>query len=59
MAVPKKKTSTMKKKLRRSHHALKKVNFITCTQCGEPMLIHRVCPQCNTYRGKRVIKASE
>ncbi len=59
MAVPKKKTSTMKKKLRRSHHALKKANFITCVQCGEPTLIHRVCPKCNTYRGKKVIIESQ
>ena len=52
MPVPKKRTSSSKRDMRRSHHALSKVGTITCGKCGEKKLPHTVCASCGTYRGK-------
>ena len=56
MAVPKKKTSKSKRDMRRSHDRVKMPNVTLCPQCHEPVLPHRVCVQCGTYRGKTIIK---
>ena len=42
MAVPKRKTSTSKKKMRRSHHRLSKVNIIEDKKSGEYKLSHHI-----------------
>lgn len=54
MGVPKKRRSYTRRHKRRTHHALKTVTLATCTNCGEPVMPHRICPHCNFYRGKRV-----
>jgi large subunit ribosomal protein L32 len=55
MAVPKKKTSKSRQRMRRSHDALSAPNLSACPQCGEPKLPHRVCPSCGQYRGRQVL----
>jgi large subunit ribosomal protein L32 len=57
MAVPKKKTSPSRRNMRRSHHALKGVKPIECSNCGERKLPHHVCKSCGTYDGREVIEA--
>jgi large subunit ribosomal protein L32 len=37
-------------KRRRSHHALKPKNLATCTKCGKPVLQHKACAFCGTYK---------
>jgi large subunit ribosomal protein L32 len=59
MPVPKKKTSKSKRDMRRSHHALTKPVASICPQCGEKKLMHQVCPNCGTYRGRKVITEKE
>jgi len=54
MPVPKKKTSSSKRDMRRSHHALTKPNTIKCSTCGEQKLPHQVCTSCGTYKGRKV-----
>ena len=54
MAVPKRRVSKMKKGLRRSHLALNVPGMVTCSNCGELKLSHRVCPECGYYNGKQV-----
>ena len=49
MAVPKRRVSKMKKGLRRSHLALNVPGMVTCSNCGELTLSHRVCPSCGFY----------
>ena len=56
MAVPKRKTSPSKRNMRRSHHALKAVGPIECSNCGERKLPHHVCKSCGHYDGRDVIK---
>jgi large subunit ribosomal protein L32 len=52
VGVPKKRRSYTRRHLKRAHHALGKISLVTCTNCGEPTLPHRVCPHCNHYKGK-------
>ncbi len=40
---------------RRSHHALKSVNFAKCENCKELKRHHTVCSSCGFYRGKKVL----
>lgn len=49
MAVPVKKTTKARKRARRSHHALKPVAFVYCSNCSEPVRNHTECPACGTY----------
>ncbi len=58
MAVPKKRTSVSRKKMRRSHHHLARTFANVCSNCGEPVLRHRACTACGQYRGKQVLAVS-
>ena len=56
MAVPKKRTSKSRKRMRRAHDALTAPNLSACPRCGEPKLPHRVCGSCGHYRGRQVFE---
>ncbi|MBT4989602.1 MAG: 50S ribosomal protein L32 [Rickettsiales bacterium] len=53
MAVPKKKTSTSKRNMRRSHDKIKPINVIFNKETGEPQLAHQV--SVDGYYGKRQV----
>jgi large subunit ribosomal protein L32 len=55
MAVPKKKTSKSKVRMRRSHDHIKPVGISFCKMCGKACLPHHICRACNTYNGRRVL----
>lgn len=40
---------------RRSHHALKKTNFTSCSHCKALKKPHVVCSACGHYKGKKVL----
>ena len=50
MAVPKRRTSKSKKRLRRGHHTGAGMRTQACPRCGSPKLPHRVCDSCGYYR---------
>jgi large subunit ribosomal protein L32 len=54
MAVPKKRTSSSKRNMRRAHDSLVAPTSIVCPQCGSFMQRHRACPSCGYYRGRKV-----
>ncbi len=54
MAVPFRRTSKMKKRLRRTHFKLSVPGMTACPKCGEMKLSHRVCKECGSYKGKEV-----
>ena len=55
MAVPFRKVSKTRKRMRRSHNALTAVGTTKCPNCGEAIKPHRVCPKCGYYKDvKRV-----
>jgi large subunit ribosomal protein L32 len=55
MAVPKRKTSKSKRNMRRSHHALERVNVIIDKTTGEYRLPHQMCNVEKTYNGRQVV----
>ena len=55
MAVPKRKTSISRKKMRRSHHKLTTVNIIEDIKSGEYKLSHHVDLKTGYYNGKKIL----
>ncbi|MDR0868904.1 MAG: 50S ribosomal protein L32 [Planctomycetota bacterium] len=58
MAVPRLKTSKMKKRQRRSHHALVAPNFGECPRCNAQKLPHCVCMTCGYYGGEKRVEVA-
>lgn len=54
MAVPQRRTSKTRKALRRTHIKLAAVGLVKCSNCGEMIQSHRVCPSCGFYDGRKV-----
>jgi large subunit ribosomal protein L32 len=59
MAQPKRKTSKSKKRKRRTHDSLSTPNLVKCSNCGDLILPHRVCPECGYYKGREIIVIAE
>ena len=55
MAVPKRKTSTSKKKMRRSHLKLNPVNIVEDKNSGEYKLSHHIDLKSGFYKGKKIL----
>lgn len=58
-AVPFRKVSKTRKRLRRSHNAMEIPGMTKCSNCGEMIKPHRVCSKCGTYKGKTVINKED
>lgn len=57
MAVPKRKTSKAKSRMRRSANwEYSAPNMVECPQCGEFRRPHRACKKCGYYNGRQVIE---
>lgn len=55
MPVPKRRTTSTSRGMRRSHHAVKALRLGACPKCGDLIPNHMACPTCGTYRGREVI----
>lgn len=55
MAVPKRKKSKMKIRMRKAQKKAEIPASTNCPACGAPMQTHRACPNCGTYRGRKVL----
>jgi large subunit ribosomal protein L32 len=58
MAVPNRKISKSRKGMRRAHDKVEVPTVVLCS-CGEPMLPHRICPSCGTYRGRQMLRKDD
>lgn len=58
MAVPKKKTSRSRKGNRRAHDHAAIPNVVYC-ECGEPVLPHRACDSCGSYKGRQALNRED
>lgn len=55
MPVPKRRTTSSKRNMRRANHdKVAAPNLVPCSNCSAPSLPHRVCAACGFY-GKRAI----
>jgi large subunit ribosomal protein L32 len=59
MAVPKRRMSKSRKRLRRGHHRAASILPQACPRCGSPKIPHRVCGTCGYYRGKKLIEVED
>jgi large subunit ribosomal protein L32 len=59
MAVPKRRTSHARQGKRRSHLHIDPIQVQYCKDCNEPVLPHRVCPNCGRYQGREVVPEEE
>ena len=55
MAVPKRKTTASKRKMRRSHHRVKSINIVEDKKSGEYRLSHHVDLKTGYYNGKKIL----
>jgi len=55
MALPKRKHSKARRDKSRTHWKLTMPHMAKCPQCAQPVISHRVCPQCGYYRGRQVV----
>lgn len=55
MAVPKRKTTKSKRNMRRSHDALKAVNWVEDSNSGEAVRRHHVDLSTGMYRGRQIL----
>ncbi|HEY4798377.1 MAG TPA: 50S ribosomal protein L32 [Bacteroidia bacterium] len=56
MPNPKRRHSKSRSRKRRTHYKAQAPTLATCSNCGSPTLMHRVCQECGYYRGKQVIE---
>lgn len=58
MAVPKRKKSKSKKRMRKRSLSGEILSARPCPQCGAPVQSHRACPSCGTYKGRQVVSVT-
>ena len=56
MALPKRRHSAQRGRKRRTHWKIKAKNLITCPQCKQLKIAHKVCLICGYYDGRQVIE---
>ena len=56
MAVPARHVSKTSQRTRRAHMALEAKGTTKCPTCGKIVKSHRVCKECGSYKGKKIIK---
>lgn len=59
MAVPKRKMSKRRKRLRRGNHSGAGMPTQACPRCGSARLPHRVCGACGYYAGKKRLEVED
>lgn len=56
MAVPKKRRSKSKSRIKRANWKVDMPELTACPNCGEKKHSHRACGECGQYNGKQVIQ---
>lgn len=59
MANPTHRHSRARRDKRRANWRLESPSIGVCPECQEPVLPHRVCTACGSYRGKKIIEVVE
>ena len=56
MAVPFRRTSKTKKRMRRTHLKKTLPGLTVCPNCGAALKPHRVCKKCGHYKNKEAVQ---
>jgi large subunit ribosomal protein L32 len=56
---PVQKISKMRKRKRRSHHALSPIHYVRCPQCGNSKLPHASCSNCGFVNPQLALAVEE
>ncbi|MFN2389062.1 MAG: 50S ribosomal protein L32 [Actinomycetota bacterium] len=56
MAVPKRRKTGSKMRMRRAHWRVSAPTYASCPQCRQPKMPHRVCPNCGYYAGRQAVE---
>ena len=59
MAVPFRRTSKTKKRMRRTHLKKEVGTVAACPKCGASIRPHRACTKCGYYKGENVLDVKE
>ena len=55
---PVQRVSKSRKRKRRSHHALKPIQYVRCAQCGNAKLPHAACGNCGFVNPKLAVEVA-
>jgi len=58
MAVPKRKKSKSRVRMRRAQKKAVIPEVAGCSDCGADRQAHRVCPSCGRYNGRQIVAAA-
>ncbi len=56
MSTPTQRHTSSSRRMRRGQLKLKKTNLSVCPKCKKPILPHRACANCGTYKMKQIFK---
>ena len=56
MAVPKRRKTRSKARMRRAHWRVEAPTYAACPQCWQAKMPHRVCSNCGYYSGRQVVE---
>lgn len=59
MANPTHRHTRSRRDKRRANWKIEAPNIVLCPECQEPKLPHRVCLNCGTYKGNKIIQVVE
>ncbi len=59
MAVPFRRTSKTKKRMRRTHLKKTASTLTTCPNCKAAIKPHRMCPKCGFYKGQEIVNTTK
>jgi len=59
MALPKRKLSKSRRDKRRANWNSKVSPITECSNCHQPKLSHRACPNCGYYKGRSIFLPRE
>lgn len=58
-AVPFRRTSKTRKRMRRTHYKIEGNQLVTCSNCNATIRPHRACMECGFYKGKKAVEVKE
>ncbi|MEX2598256.1 MAG: 50S ribosomal protein L32 [Dehalococcoidia bacterium] len=53
--LPKRRRSKSRQGTINAHRHTALPNLVECSNCHQPMQLHRVCPRCGYYRGRDIL----